>query len=121
MIFYVLGETLSLMNRGSVENGMGGSESEANLAENVKIVTKRSSQPRDHDKFENPNSFVGSNDLLSSSDIGDVGGMKNLTAMYSKILELTSHNNNLLLTGMRETVEDCNRQLKEKDDQIRYR
>jgi len=114
-----IGETLSLINPGSVENGMGGSESEANLAENVKIVTKRPSQPRDHDKFENPNSFVGSNDLLSSSDIGDVGGMKNLTAMYSKILEITSHNNNLLISGMRETVEDCNRQLKEKDDQIR--
>jgi hypothetical protein len=92
---------------------------EANLAENVKIVTKRSSQPRDYEKFENPNSFGGSNDLLSSSDAGDMGGMKNLSAMYSKILELTSHNNNLLLVGMRETVEDCNRQLKEKDDQIR--
>ena len=91
-----------------------------NLAANIKIVTKRApSQPKDNEKFENPKGHGGSNELLSSHDFGEVGGMKSFSAVNSKILELVSHNNNLLLERMRETVEDCNRQLKEKDDQIR--
>ena len=112
------------MNRGSQENGTASSDSDRpdhKLSENVKFVTKRTALPsNDHERFDNPNAFGGSNDLLSAGDTGDVGGMKNFAAMYSKILELASHNNNLLLERMRETVDDCNRQLKEKDDQIRY-
>ena len=87
---------------------------EDKFVENVKIVTKRHSN--DHD---NPAAIDSSHDLLSSSDVGEVGGIKNFAAMSSKILEVVSHNNNLLMERLRESEEEYNRKLKEKDDQIR--
>ena len=39
--------------------------------------------------------------------------------MNTKILELVSHNNVLLLEKIREVEENCGKQLKEKDEQIK--
>ena len=86
----------------------------------VQIITKRSAVVSDSDKFENPDVYGGTNSLLSAADYGEVGGIKNFNQTNAKILEIVSHNNLLLMDRLRETVEDCTRQLKEKDDQIRF-
>lgn len=95
---------------------------EAKMAacDGVQIITKRSAIVSDSDKFESPDAFGGTNSLLSAVDFGEVGGLKSFNLTNSKILEIVSHNNLLLMERLRETVEDCNRQLKEKDDQIRF-
>jgi len=113
-----IGETIKHMNLDSSGNGPGKYmddwAGEDKFVENVKIVTKRHSN--DHD---NPAAIDSSHELLSSSDVGEVGGIKNFAAMSSKILEVVSHNNNLLMERLRESEEEYNRKLKEKDDQIR--
>lgn len=86
----------------------------------VKIVTKRAAEVAEEDRFGNPGNFGGSNQLLSGLEFGETGGIKNFTQTNAKILELVSHNNLLLMERLKDTVDDCNRQLKEKDDQIRY-
>jgi len=69
--------------------------------------------------FESPETFGGSVNLLSSADFGEVGGLKNFTQTNAKILEMVSHNNLLMAETVKEVREDCSKQLKEKDDQIR--
>ena len=50
---------------------------------------------------------------------GDIGGIQNFKQTNAKILEMVSHNNLLLMERLRTTQEDCDKQIKEKDDQIR--
>jgi len=74
----------------------------------------------DGDKFDDVDQFHGSSSLLSTEKFAETEGLKSFTQINRKILEIVSHNNLLLMENLRDTVEDCNRQIKEKDDQIRY-
>ena len=58
---------------------------------------------------------------LISRELKDAaaGGLSQFTKMNTKILELVSHNNVLLLEKIREVEENCGKQLKEKDEQIK--
>ena len=47
------------------------------------------------------------------------GGLTHFTKMNGKILELVSQNHTLLLERVREVEEGCQKQLKEKDEQIK--
>ena len=106
------------------ENGMPGVD-ESSRPDNddvVKIVKKKPTPAlSESDRFESPETFGGSSKLLSAMEFPDeVGGIKTFTQTNAKILEFVSHNNLLLLEKMKENSEDCSRQIKEKDDQIRY-
>ena len=85
----------------------------------VKIVTKKVNTVKGSDMFESPDTFGGNVNLLSSADFGEIGGLKNFTQTNAKILEMVSHNNLLMAETVKEVREDCSKQLKEKDDQIR--
>ena len=56
---------------------------------------------------------------MVTAEFADLGGVLNFKQTNAKILELVSHNNLLLMDRLKATQEDCNRQVKEKDDQIR--
>ena len=86
----------------------------------VKIVTKKVNAAKSSDLFENPESYGGSVNLLSLADFGEIGGLKSFIQTNAKILEIVSHNNLLMAETVKEVREDCSKQLKEKDDQIRY-
>ena len=65
-------------------------------------------------------SSVNTHGLLSTSmKEAAKGGLTQFTKMNSKILEVVSQNNVLLLEKVRDMEEGCQKQLKEKDEQIK--
>ena len=66
-------------------------------------------------------SVVKTDHDLLSRDMKDAAstGLSQFTKINAKILELVSHNNVLLLERTREVEEQCSKQLREKDDQIK--
>ena len=71
-------------------------------------------------KSDTLDSSVNTHGLLSTSMKEAVkGGLTQFTKMNSKILEVVSQNNFLLLEKVRDMEEGCQKQLKEKDEQIK--
>jgi len=103
----------------SKDNRSGSNEASDKANDIVKIVKKKTAIVSDSDKFQDPDTFGGTTALLSTSHFSDLGGMKQFTQTNSKILELVSHNNLLLIEKIKDNTDDCTRQVKEKDDQIR--
>ena len=56
---------------------------------------------------------------LSQSEQLEGGGLTQFTKMNSKILEVVSQNNVMLLEKVRDMEEGCQKQLKEKEEQIK--
>ena len=71
-------------------------------------------------KSDTLDSSVNTHGLLSTSmKEAAKGGLTQFTKMNSKILEVVSQNNVLLLEKVRDMEEGCQKQLKEKDEQIK--
>ena len=71
-------------------------------------------------KSDTLDSSVNTHGLLSTSmKEAAKGGLTQFTKMNSKILEVVSQNNVRLLEKVRDMEEGCQKQFKEKDDQMK--
>ena len=89
--------TTTTTSNGPVVTAKTVASERSGTAETVTIRTKRQSPVDRRFAFEMADTFGGSRNLLSATELGEVGGLRNFTQTNNKILELVSHNN-LLLT-----------------------